>query len=483
MRRNISIAGWSVVVSTTVLLTTVAIGGTVSSGGITYADARIESIDAKNVTFVFQGKTFTKPNTLATRVNLEGFDELNEAEELLAEKKFDEAKEAFRRAEKKARTDLQRDLVRFRLALATQKPGAEPAGKYTGINEGRCIYCGDTGRMRCLDCRGNGGARCPDCRKGFAPCSTCAGKGRTKCSKCEGEGKIGGRNWKNQIVYKPCSKCNGRGYDKCSACGKNKFAGYITCAKCNGTGLKGVCDTCSGDKTIPCTHCALGKKLRDSRPPRAIVKTPEKNPDNPPGTGVTTPKEPVSKPDDGTTVTAKEPPKEPSDPLASADAMMRELASVPLSPEKSSEFKTLPANQQKEARQQFARDLADWTKTHEFHKQRVRWRLKFQAVAPGAKQDLLMLAETKGGSVVGVNISQKDQALVDALQKDQVIVVAASVQDYGGGPKDDKDDWFSVNQKPYDILVTDATILNESGESPASKPSDDSIPSGPGPGF
>jgi hypothetical protein len=372
------------------------------------------------------------------------------------------------------------------------------APKAAAPEQARCIYCGNTARMRCPECKGEGGAKCPDCKKGYVPCAQCGGKGKTKCPKCDGAGKIAGRNWSGQIVYHACSKCNGTGYEKCPACAKNKYRGYVTCPTCNGTGIKGICPTCGGEKTIPCTHCAAGKKLRASLPPRTVaIKTPEKHPDTPPDVVIPGDRhDPATKPDETTTQTASKTPEtkpsapeEPADPLVSADAMIREIASFPMQADKSSDWKDMTPAQQKDAQRQYAKDLAEWNKTHDYHKQRVRWRLSFQAIGPGKKQDLLLLAESKNGAVVGVTLTQKDQALADSLMKDQVIYVSAAVQKYSGGPKDtsNKDDWFNPNEKPYDVLLTDAAIEADQHDAdkdpPAKTPATEPVPSGPGPGF
>ncbi len=449
------------------------------AGGIHYDDATIESIDEKNITFIYQGKRLTKPNDAKTRVEMEGFDQLNEAERLLAGKNFAEAKTAYEIAADKASTDIQKQVVKVRSVFALNlKPAPSATSRPSmRLDDKWCYFCGNTGKMRCPDCGGKGLAKCPDCKKGYIPCAACGGKGKFKCVKCDGTGKITSRNWQGQLVVRNCPKCNGTGFEKCSVCGGGKYPGMVPCPTCKGTGLYGVCPTCNGDKTVPCTHCEYGKKLRESMPPRVVVaKPPDKHtgkpPDNPhdvvvPGVHPG----PATKPDETPPVVVEKPPEhkapeEPvnADPLSSPDAMVRAVASFPAPPEKSPDWDIQSPAQRKETRQQYQKDLADWNKTHDFRKQHVRWRLIVQAMLPGRNKDeFLLLADTKVGAVVGVTFLQKDQDLVKSFDKEQAIWVSGTVKEYGGGPKDTRgDEWFNPdNDKPYDILLVDPTVESD----------------------
>ena len=455
------------------------------AAGIHYEDATIEAIDDKTITFAYQGKHLTKPNDAKTRVEVEGFDQFNEAEQLLADKEFDKAKLAYEVAADNAKTDIQKQVVKMRILFARSNgsslnpknnPSAasKPAMR---LDDKWCYFCGNTGKMRCPDCNGKGLGKCPDCKKGYIPCSACGGKGRFKCVKCDGTGKVTSRNWQGQLTVHNCAKCNGTGFERCSVCGGGKYLGMLPCPTCKGTGLgSGVCPTCNGDKTVPCTHCEYGKKLRESLPPPTVVsKPPEKHagtpPDNPrdvvvPGAHPG----PATKPDETPPVVVEKPPakepltaKEPvnADPLSSPDAMVRAIASFPTPPEKCPDWDIQTPDQRKETKQQYQKDLADWNKTHDFRKQHVRWRLIVQAVLPGKnKDDMLVLADTKIGAVVGINFFQKDQDIVRSLGKEQVIWVSGTVKEYGGGPKDTRgDEWFNPdNDKPYDILLVNPTV-------------------------
>lgn len=459
-------------------------GDQVWSSGIHYDDATVESINRKTVTFVFRGKHLTKPNNASTRIEIEGFDPFNEAERLLAGKDFAEAKVAYQVAADKAKTDLQRQVARMRLALALNPKASASAKTATHLDDRWCYYCGNTGKMRCPDCNAKGAAKCPDCKNGYIPCTTCGGKGKFKCTKCEGAGKITSRNWQGQLVAHDCPKCGGRGFEKCSVCGTGRYPGLVPCPTCKGTDLSGVCPTCKGQKTVPCAYCDYGRKLRESMTPAKVAsKPPDNHPDSPPDDphdvivpgahressakpDVTPPAvtqtPPATKTPDPTKPPERKAPEEPvnSDPLSSPDAMVRAIASFPTQPEKSPDWDVKSAPERLEAQQQYKKDLADWNKTHEYRKQHVRWRLIVQAMQPAKnEQDILLLADTKVGAVVGITFLKKDLDLVKSFDKEQVVWVSGTVKEYGGGPKDAHDNWFSPdNDKPYDILLIDPTV-------------------------
>ena len=119
-------------------------------------------------------------------------------------------------------------------------------------------------------------------------------------------------------------------------------------------------------------------------------------------------------PDDSTQThadPATKPAEEPvsADPLSSPDAMLKALSSLPRPPEKSPTWDTLTADKRKAALETYNSDLAQWNKTHDFHKQQVKWRLNFLATHEGKNKDYLVLADTKRGAVVGLTFTQKDQ--------------------------------------------------------------------------
>ncbi len=120
--RTILIALSAVVITAGVLCIQRLRTDEVSSGGVQYRDATIESIDAKNITFTYQGKQFTRPNDASARVKMEDFDDLNDAEEHLANKEYQEARASYKDAADHAKTDLQRQIVKFRAALRCTRP-------------------------------------------------------------------------------------------------------------------------------------------------------------------------------------------------------------------------------------------------------------------------------------------------------------------------------------------------------------------------
>jgi hypothetical protein len=472
------------------------------SAGIHYEDAAIESIDDKTVTFVFEGKHLTKPNDATTRLDVEGFDPFNEAEQLLADKELAKAKLAYEIAGDKAKTDLQKQLVQMRSVFvrkskpsATSKPAMQP-------DEKRCYFCRNTGKMRCPDCNGTGIGKCPDCKSGYVACTACGGSGKMKCTKCGGSGKVTSHTVQGTLVILSCARCDGTGFEKCNVCDTSKYPGMMLCPTCKGTGQASVCLTCAGEKTIPCTHCEIGKKLRDSLPPPKVVAkppakhppTPDKQPDNPHDVVIVgTHHDTATKPDDTPVAVVQPPtpiytkapepvnppaPKEPeepiiADPLSSADAMIRAIASFPPRPEKSPDWDAKSTALREEAQQQYKKDLAEWDKTHDFHKQHVRWRVTVQAVQPAwNKRDFLLLADTRAGAVVGVTFLRKDQDLVKSFSKEQTIWVSGTVKEYGGGPRENKDEWFNTNNgRSYDILLIEPTVeTKDAAKDPASKP-------------
>ena len=485
------------------------------SAGIHYDDASIESIDGKTVTFVFQGKHLTKPNDATTRLELEGFESFNEAEQLMADKELAKAKLAYEVAGDKAKTDLQKQLVQLRSVFVRNSKSSAAPKATMRPDEKRCYFCGNTGKMRCPDCNRTGLGKCANCKSGYIPCPACSTKDKVKCTKCHGSGKVASRSVRDRLVILSCPRCDGTGFEKCSACEKSKYPGMVLCPTCKGTGQAGVCPTCNGDKTIPCTHCEYGKKLpAPPPPPKVVAKALEKQPDTPPVKHpepppdkqpdthpdnphdvvvVGTHHESATKPDDTPVAVAQTPapiytkvpeavkppvPKEPeepisADPLSSPDAMIRAIASYPLRPEKSPDWDAKSAAMREEAQQLYKKDLAGWDKTHDYHKQHVRWRVTVQAVQPAwNKRDFLLLADTRAGAVVGVMFLQKDQDLVKAFSKEQVIWVSGTVKEYGGGPRENKDEWFNTNNgRSYDILLIQPIVeTKDATKDPASKP-------------
>jgi|GEM_PF-1582095 len=149
-----------------------------------------------------------------------------------------------------------------------------------------CPFCFGTGQMPCPDCMINGQStglrKCSYCKgTGRIKCRTCGGVWRQKCSRCGGRGKVvSGRERRGGVYYKTyskCPKCNGTGITHrtrygstragpCPTCSKEKpeLRGTSPCPYCNGRGGSGVCRTCGGTKTVPCTHCAAGRALSSS---------------------------------------------------------------------------------------------------------------------------------------------------------------------------------------------------------------------------
>jgi len=172
--------------------------------------------------------------------------------------------------------------------------------KLTSADPFSCIYCLAGEQMSCLGCvvkgKSTGTIVCPPCKGlGRVKCASCGGYWGVKCTYCSGKGGTYVRRYSYisggyRKVYSKCSSCKGSGirhkvvsssssssssssrrssssssdssygYYRAGACPKcgrlpRKIRGSAMCKTCKGKGRSGQCETCSGSKTVPCTHC------------------------------------------------------------------------------------------------------------------------------------------------------------------------------------------------------------------------------------
>ena len=247
-------------------------------GQLEYRNAMVLGATPEAVTFLLGGKALTKALGEVTKLKVDNWAGLNQAEEHFASGQYDKAIAAYKAAEASAGEDWQKVLVKTRLQMAERRkalpaPAPSPTATTQSADKKPCYGCRDSGLMPCTECLFNGRVTgrgvCPLCNdKGRVVCPDCGGDSwKKKCANCGGGGKVavGTRQVGMfiQKVFARCYGCDGTGYaDPCATCGRESLSnrGSLTCSRCAGTGFYGPCPACRGTKRTPCTHCDEGKK-------------------------------------------------------------------------------------------------------------------------------------------------------------------------------------------------------------------------------
>ena len=379
-----------------------AVADDVWVGQLPYNNVTIVEVTATSMTFDLRGRRLTKALDEVTKIHVRANSPFNQAEDLLAQGRFDEALAEYRLAASKATEGWEKVLVGKRQEMAERRKAAPAPPQTTPTTakaptavQDRCYYCRSAGLMPCTHCmlgeRTTGRGRCPDCGGiGRVPCPSCEGNSfKRKCSGCGGDGKAVVGTTRDGVFIRDiedeCSRCSGSGYaDFCSGCRGQSLSnrGSLPCEKCGNTGFYGDCASCRGTKKIACTHCEAGKQHA------------------PPG---------ESEPE----------PKVETGPLATPEAL---LDSMPKRPDASS----MTAIQFRQAQLKYQEECRKWA-SEQTGKKAV-WRGKVTDVKPLKSRSTITLSATspEGTEFSVVFPADKSDELAK-LSKDQMVVVTAEI--------------------------------------------------------
>jgi hypothetical protein len=168
-------------------------------------------------------------------------------------------------------------------------------------------------------------------------------------------------------------------------------------------------------------------------------------------------KGPASRPAGAASGPAKgDEPSEPPDALASVDAMAQSLATVPLDPHDTGYWANLEKDEQKDALDQYEKDMAVWKKKHDFHKAKVTWVVKLKAAKADGDAYVVDATSSKGFTV-SAEVKTIDKDLLEKLKGEVAIQLAGTVKDYEV-KVNKSDSIFNAEFVELGVTLSDATV-------------------------